>query len=168
MLEEYLAFIINQLDSSGFLGTRASLFIDIIVSFLVMLPLLSGISIFLAIRKHLKLHQVTQLLLFLLTLAFLGIFAYIVHYREAFDLLLQESSVDRATILVLLVVHAFIASVTLVFWFFVLIYALSDRRRRALPGLYSESHKKAGKCVFTAIALTASSSVSIYWVLFVG
>ena len=167
MLEEYLAFTISQLDSSGFFETRASLSIDIIVSFLAMLPLLSGISIFLAIRKYLKLHQVTQLLLFLLSLVFLGFFAYIVHYREAFDLLLQESSIDKITILVLLVVHSFIAFVTLVFWFFVLIYALSDSRRRALPGVYSESHRKAGKRVFMAIVLTAISSVSIYWILFV-
>ncbi|CAA6816132.1 MAG: Unknown protein [uncultured Sulfurovum sp.] len=167
MIEEYFTFFISQLALSGFWETRASIHMDIIISFLLLLPFLSGLSIFLAIRKHLKLHQVTQFLLFLLTLISLSFFAYFVHYLNSFEHLLQESTVDAVTALVLLVFHIIISTVTLVLWLFTLIYALSDKRRRALPGVYSESHAQSGKRVFKGILLITLSSLGMYWVLFI-
>jgi putative membrane protein len=166
-MDEYLLFVIDKLEVIGFLETRASLYMDLIVSFLAVLPLLSGLSIVFAIRKHLKLHQVTQFLLFFLTLTALAFFAYVVHYKEGFDFLVKESSLDATTALAILVVHIIISIVTLTLWMFALIYALSDKKRRALPGVYSASHAQAGKRVFKGIVLTALSSVGIYWVLFI-
>lgn len=167
MIEEYFAFVIDQLALPGFWETRASVYIDIIVSFLVILPLLSGLSIFFAIRKYLKIHQVTQFLLFFFTLVALSLFAYFVHYLNTFNLLLENSKIDETQALVLLGIHITISIVTLVLWFFTLMYALSDKKRRALPGVYSESHAKSGKRVFKGIILMAISSFSIYWVFFI-
>ena len=166
-MEEYFTFILEQLARIGFLGTRASLYMDLIVLFLVMLPILSGISIFFAIRQRLKLHQVTQFLLFFLTLIALGLFTYIVYYNKGFEFLLHESNINTTTAFILLVGQAVISFTTLVLWLFALLYALSDRKRRALPGLYSQSHAKAGKRVFKSILLTSLSSVASYWILYV-
>ena len=165
-MEEYLTLILNQLEIAGFFETRASLGMDIIISFLVILPILSGISIFFAIRQKLKLHQLTQFLLFFLTLIVLGLFAYIIYYNKGFESLLQKSSIDTGTGFMVLVGHAIISFSTLVLWFFALLYALSDRKRRALPGLYSQSHANAGKRVFKGILLTSFSTMGIYWMLF--
>jgi uncharacterized membrane protein YozB (DUF420 family) len=166
MIEEYFFPLIEYIDKAGFLETRASLGIDVIVTFLALLPILSGVSIFFAIRKKLKLHQFTQFLLFFLTLIALILFAYIIHYKEGFELLLQESNLDSSIAFLALILHVVISIITLTLWMFALMYALSDRKRRALPGVYSESHAQAGKRVFKAIVLTALSSASIYWVLF--
>jgi len=165
-MEEYVLFVQDKLVIAGFLDTRAPLYMDIIVSFLALLPILSGISILFAIRRYLKLHQLTQFLFFFLTLIALALFAYSVHYNSSFELLLEESKLEPLTALVVLIVHIIISIVTLTLWTFALIYALSDRKRRALPGVYSLSHAQAGKRVFKGIVLTALSSLGIYWVLF--
>lgn len=166
-MDEYLLFVLDKLDMFGFLETRASLSMDIIVSFLALLPILSGLSIVFAIKKHLKLHQVTQFLLFFLTLIALSLFAYMVHYKEGFELLIEGSSIDSTTALAILIIHIIISVSTLSLWMFALMYALSDKKRRGLPGVYSVSHAQAGKRVFKGILLTSLSSVGIYWMLFI-
>lgn len=165
-MDGYLLFVLDKLMIVGFLETRAPLYIDVIVSFLAMLPILSGISIFFAIRKHLKLHKFTQFLLFFLTVIALVLFAYSVHYIEGFELLLQKSSIGSSVALAVLILHIIMVICTLTLWAFALMYALSDMKRRALPGVYSLSHAKAGKRVFKGIILIAVSSVGIYWMLF--
>ena len=166
-MDEYLLFILDKLMATGFLETRAVLYVDIIVSFLVILPILSGISIAFAIKQHVKLHQMTQFLLFFLSVFALASFAYVVHYKEGFDTLLQESSITSSIASALLIIHIIISITTLILWMFALIYALSDKKRRGLPGVYSESHAKAGRRVFKGIFLTTLTSVSTYWVLFI-
>ena len=166
-MEEYFKIILEQLALVSFWKTRASLYVDLAVLFLVMLPLLSGVSIFLAIKQKLKLHQFTQLLLFFLTLIALGVFAYIIHYGKGFEVLLQESSIASTQAFIVLVGHIIISVTTLLLWFFALKYALSDRKRRALPGIYSQSHAQSGKRVFKGIVLTAFSSIALYWILYV-
>jgi uncharacterized membrane protein YozB (DUF420 family) len=166
IMEEYLLFVLNKLSVTGFLETRALLYMDIIIVFLVTLPFLSGISILFAIRKKLKFHQFTQFLLFFLTLISLVLFAYIVHYDKGFEILLLESSINNTQALVFLIAHIIISLVTITLWMFGLVYALSDRKRRALPGVYSQSHAQAGKRIFKGIFLTALSSFGIYWMLF--
>lgn len=167
MLEGYYTFFLSQLEVAGFLGTRASFYVDIIISFLALLPILSALSIVFAIRKYLKLHQFTQFLLFFLTLTSLSLFAYFVHYLNGFDNLVTKSSIDATTISILLVVHVMVSILTLVYWLFSLMNALADKKRRALPGVYSESHATAGKRVFKSIVVTAGTSVALYWVLFI-
>jgi len=162
-MEAYFQFILEQLSMVGFWKTTAPLYMDLIVSFLAMLPILSGISILFAIRQSLKLHQFTQFLLFFLTVIFLGFFAYV---SKSFELFVNGSPIDHTLVVIALVTHAVIVFSTLFFWMLALIYALSDKKRRALPGLYSQSHAKAGKRVFTRIVLTSLSAIGIYWMLF--
>jgi len=158
--------ILEQLSVVGFWGTNAPLHMDVMVSFLAILPILSGISIIFAIKRSFKLHQFTQFLLFFLTVAALGFFAYLAYYTNSFELFTKSSSIDYTLVLVALVTHAIIAISTVLLWMLSLMYALSDKKRRALPGLYSQSHTKAGKRVFAGIVLTALSAIGIYWMLF--
>jgi len=158
--------IVEELSVVGFWGTNAPLHMDMMVSFFAILPLLSGISILFATRESLKLHQFTQFLLFYLMIIALGFFSYIAYETKSFELFFHRSLMDHTLLLIALITHAIITISTLLFWLFALTYALSDKKRRALPGFYSQSHAKAGKRVFTGILLTSLSSVGIYWMLF--
>jgi len=166
-MEEFLPVMLQALSVPGFLETRALLYMDIIVSYLALLPILSGMSIFLAIRGCLKSHQFTQTLLFILSLVALFSFAWIVFYQEGFDALLELSSIDYNKAMVVLIFHSIVSVITVTLWMFTLMYALADKKRRALPGVYSESHAKSGRRIFKGIVLISFSSVGLYWILFI-
>jgi len=165
-MSEFIVSLVEKLSVAGFLETRASLYMDIVVSFLVALPFLVAFSIFLAARKNLKLHQFMQGLLLFSTTFILAFFAYIVHYYEGLENLLQQSTISRDQGLLLLATHIIIAVITLLSWTLTFFYASSDRRRRALPGVYSATHKRAGRNVFLGILLTSVSAIIVYWMLF--
>jgi len=165
-MSESLLNIVNLLQTTGFLKTRASLYMDIIIIFMGILPIGIGFSIVMARKKLLKFHQFLQVLFFLLTLISLGTFAYSVHYLLGLDILVKQSFLSSFQFYLLLLLHVFISITTMVMWFFTLIYALEDRKRRALPGLYSENHRKSGWRTFLGIFLTSLSSLVFYGVVF--
>jgi len=164
-MEGYLSFSIEQLMVAGFLETRAALYIDILVTYLVLLPVLVGLSIYAAIQEYLKFHQVTQFLFFSLTLISLSFLGYSLHFIQDFDALVQTSSIDSLQATMMMAIHSLIATVMIIYWMFALSFAISDYKRRALPGVYSESHKKTGRRVFLTIILTSLSTAGRCWVL---
>jgi cellulose synthase/poly-beta-1,6-N-acetylglucosamine synthase-like glycosyltransferase len=165
---EWLAVLsIEQLMEIGFWDTRATLYIDIIVTYLMILPLLIGLSIYAAILERFKFHQVTQFLLFTMTLFALASFAYYVHFIVGFHELIEQNKVNYMYALLVLGFHIVIAIVMLVLWFFTLSYAVSDYKRRGLPGVYSASHKQSGRRVVYAIVLSSLSTALLYWVFFI-
>jgi len=166
MSEDFIV-VVDMLTKAGFLETRASLYMDIMVSFLASLPFLIGLSIIFAMKRYHKLHKFTQVLFFILTSSILAFFAYIVHYQEGFDTLLKSSNIDPTHALLFLIVHIVIAISTITLWMFTLLYAIEDKKRRALPGVYSDSHRRAGRRVFLGILFTSLTAVGVYWMLFV-
>ena len=166
MLEQWILGL-DILSQGGFLDTRATFLIDSIVSFLVTLPILIMISIFFAKRNYIKIHQFLQVSLLLMSMSALALFAYSVHYVEGFEFLLQQSSVGAKGAFVLLTVHVTTVVITILIWFLTIVYALNDRKRRALPGVYSEPHGRAGRRVLLGIVMMALTSLSIYWVLYI-
>ena len=166
MLEQWILGL-DMVSQGGFLGTRATFFIDTIISFLVVLPMLIMISIFFAKRSFIKIHQFLQLSLLLISISTLALFAYSVHYVEGFESLLYQSTVGVKEAFVILTVHVTTVIISILIWFFTIIYALNDRKRRALPGVYSEPHKKAGRRALLSIVMMALTSFSIYWVLYI-
>jgi len=165
-MEAYFQSILEQLSIVDFWETKAHIYIYMIVSFLVALPILNGISILFAINRKFKLHQFTQFLLFILTLIALAFMAYILYYIKGFEPLIQDAKINSSIVMTVLISQIVISISTLLLWMFALIHAVSDKKRRALPGLYSQSHAQAGKQVLTGIFLTALSSVGVYWMLF--
>jgi len=170
---EYILNNIGMLLSSellhgfGFLGTRALFLMDVGVLFLALLPILLGLSILTAINGQYRLHKFTQSILFFLTLFFLALFAYVVHYQQGFDSLMSSSSINSNQAFYFLVLHVIVAMTTMVMWFIALLYAKADRKRRALPGVYSQSHRKTGWRICLGICLVSLTSVGLYWILFV-
>ena len=166
MLEEWIlgGDILSQ---GGFLGTRAPFLIDIIVSFLVALPIFIMISIFLAKRNYIKIHKLLQFSLLLISIISLALFAYSVHYIEGFESLLNQSSISSKEAFIILTIHITTVVITILIWLLTIFYALNDRKRRALPGVYSKAHGVAGRRVLFGIVMMALTSLSIYWVLYI-
>jgi len=151
----------------GFLSTRATYYMDGIVVYFLLLPFLVGFSIFLAIQRSYKLHRFTQALFFMLTTVALALFHYGIHMIEDFEALMSISSVSYVYGYSLLIVQTVLSAVTLILWLSTRLFAIEDRRRKGLPGLYSHSHKRSGRKVFLAIFLTTLSTTYLYWVLYI-
>ena len=165
MLEQWILGL-GMASQDGFLGTRATFMIDIIISFLVVLPIIIMISISLA-KRDFKINQFIQIFLLITTIGALALFAYSVHYVEGFESLIQQSGVGAKEAFVVLIVHVTMVVITILIWFLTLFHAINDGRRRALPGVYSESHKRAGRRVLFGIIIMAITSISIYWILYI-
>ncbi|SFV65721.1 hypothetical protein MNB_SV-14-1884 [hydrothermal vent metagenome] len=134
----------------GFLGTHAPYYMDIIIVYLFSLPILMTFSILLASHKKYTLHRFTQSILFLLTIFVLFSLNYGIYIF------------GEKKIFYLLIIEIFFSILLLIMWLSVLLFAVEDRRRRGLPGLYTQSHKKSGKRVFTIMLMTVFSSIYLY------
>ena len=153
---------------AGFLGTRAPFFMDVFVVIVSLLPFLIGLAIWFSINRYYKLHRFFQTLLFLITVIVLIYFEYGMHKSGGFSEYMKSSSVDPKLALYFLIFHIIIASIALLMWGYIMRFAVSDRKRRALPGLYSSSHKKSGRRVAFLILLTSITGAGVYWMLFIG
>jgi putative membrane protein len=152
---------------AGFLGTRAPLFMDIIVLVVGLLPFLISFSIWFSTKRMYKLHQFLQTVLFLATIIVLIYFKYGMHEAGGFDFFIKGSSINSSAAFYFLIFHIIIASITLIMWFIMIRFSIADRRRRGLPGLYSRDHKKSGKRLAFAILMTSITGVIVYWMLFI-
>ncbi len=151
----------------GFLGTEAPLYMDIFVSVMALLPILIGIVIWFAVSEHYMLHHTIQQLIFWTILTLLGYIEYHLYFDEVMQSYIQEGSLGYETVFFFLLFHSFVVMAVMVVWFLTIHYAKADRKRRALPGLYSKSHKRMGKIAVWSIFLLSFSSMILYWMLFV-
>jgi putative membrane protein len=152
---------------AGFLGTRAPMFMDIIVLIIGFLPFLIAFSIWFAINKMYGLHRFLQTVLFLVTMVILICFKYGLYMAGGFDFYIRGSSIDSTIASYFLIFHVVVATITLIMWFAMMKFASADSKRRALPGLYSDTHRKSGKRLAFAIFLTSITGVIVYWMLFI-
>ena len=151
----------------GFLGTRAPMFMDIIVIIVGLLPFLIAFTIWFAINRMYGLHRLFQTILFVVTIVALVYFKYGMYMAGGFDVYIKGSSIDSTIAFYFLMFHVIVASITLIMWFAMMKFASGDSKRRALPGLYSDAHKKSGMRLAIAILLTSVTGIAVYWMLFI-
>jgi putative membrane protein len=152
---------------AGFLGTRAPFFMDIVTLIVALLPLLILGAIAMAKAKAYKLHAITQIIIFIVSVIVVGYFEYGVRFGGGFDAFMQGSNTSHGYALWVLIVHIIIAVVTLGVWVSTLISAQKDSKRHKLPGQFSQTHKKAGIRTFIGIVLTSFTGIWVYVLLFV-
>jgi len=152
---------------TGFLGTRAPLFMDIVSVIVALLPFLVFGAISLAKNKKYKAHESVQKLLFVVTVIVVVFFEFGVRLAGGYKTLMEGSSVGHHYFIYVLIFHIIIAVATLVFWVRTLYVAKSYKRQKTLPGLQSLSHKKEGKRTFIGIVLTMLTGGWVYALLFV-
>jgi putative membrane protein len=157
----------DLLFSSGFLGTRAPLFMDIVSVIVFFLPFLILGAISLAKKGNYSAHESVQKLLFWVSVIVVGFFEFGVRMEGGYKNLMEGSSVSHDYLLYVLIFHIIISVVTLLFWIKTLYFAKRYKKQSTLPGLYSDSHKKDGQRTFVGIVLTMLTGAWVYALLFV-
>jgi len=150
----------------GFLGTRAPFFMDFVMIMVALLPLLVAIAISFAKKKNYRLHGLTQTILFVVAVVVVGYFEYGVRAGGGYEGFVKGSSVSHNYAFYVLIFHIIVSVIGFVIWTHTLITARRDSKRHTLPGIYAESHKKAGKRAFNWIVYTAVTGVWVYVLLF--
>lgn len=149
---------------SGFLGTRAPLFMDFVTVIVALLPFLIGGSIMLAKKQSYKAHHITQIIILITSVIVVGYFEYGVRLGGGFAEYVKATSVGYGVALSILVVHILIALVTLYLWVDTMIKAKKHNIIETPSHEYN--HKKAGMRVAMGIVATSVSGLIVYVVLF--
>ena len=156
----------NYMFQPGFLGTRAPFFMDFVMIMVALLPLLVAVAISFAKKKNYSLHALVQTIIFVVAVIVVGYFEYGVRAGGGFNGFIKGSSVSHHYAFYVLIFHIIVAVIGFVIWTHTLVTARKDSKNKALPGLYSATHKKAGKRAFMWIVATAFTGIWVYILLF--
>lgn len=152
---------------TGFLGTRAPLFMDIVSIIVLLLPFLIYGAITLAKRKNYSAHETVQKLLFVVSVIVVAFFEIGVRMEGGYKSLMEGTSVSHDYLLYVLIFHIIISVITLILWIKTLYFAKKYKRQSTLPGMYGQAHKKDGQRTFIGIILTMLTGAWVYALLFV-
>jgi len=152
---------------SGFLGTSAPLFMDMVTLIVAILPLLVYGAILLARRRMFKTHMILQNVIFVFSLVVVGYFELGVRVGGGFDAFMSESHASYTYALVVLILHIIIAVFMLYFWSRTIISGNYNFSKSLLPGRASNAHKLLAVKTFVSIIFTSFSGVWVYILLFV-
>lgn len=150
----------------GFLGTRAPFFMDFVMIMVALLPLLVVIAISFAKKRNYSLHAFTQTFIFVVAVIVVGYFEYGVRAGGGYEGFVEGSSVSHNYAFYVLVFHIAVAIIGFIVWTHTLVTARKDSKNHTLPGLYSMTHKKAGRRAFMWIVTTAITGIWVYTLLF--
>jgi len=106
-------------------------------------------------------------LLFFITLGMLSLFYYEIFLSNIFDNLFIVGNTESNQSFYFLMLHVIIALITFILWKSTILFASADKKRRALPGLYSRTHKIVGKRVLLGVVLIALTVGVLYRMLYV-
>ncbi len=152
---------------SGFLGTRAPLFMDMVTIIVALLPVLLALAVYPAVKGHYKTHKIAQVALYIVSVIVVGYFEYGVRIGGGFEEFIKGSSLSHTFVYYFLLMHVAIAIMTLVVWTKTLYSALVASGKSALPGKASIAHKKETKITSAFILATGVTGLAIYFMLFV-
>ncbi len=149
---------------SGFLGTRAPLFMDMVTIIVALLPILLVLAIYPAIKGYYKTHKFAQVALYVVSVIVVGYFEYGVRIGGGFEEFIKGSSMSHSFVYYFLLMHIAIAVVTLILWTKTLLKAMKTEN---LPGSYSIRHKKDARVTSMFIVATGVTGLAVYFMLFV-
>ncbi len=152
---------------SGFLGTRAPLFMDVVTLYFAALPFLVAFSIYLAVKGKYQKHFKSQMAVFVLTLLMVVVFEIGVRVDGGFNVYMQESSISYTGAVVYLVVHILFALMTMVAWGITIYSSYKAYREEGMGSSYFKLHKKRARWVFLAIVINSIMGTLMYPILFV-
>lgn len=152
---------------AGFLGTRAPFFMDVVTLIVALLPLLVYAAIILAKKKMYKLHAFVQNIIFLFSVVVIGYFEYGVRIGGGFKAFIQNSDLSYTYVIIILGLHIFIATVTLLYWTLTIVRANYQFSKGTIPGVKSREHKLTAIKTFLGIIFTSFSGIWVYLLLFV-
>jgi putative membrane protein len=157
----------------GFLGTRGSLMLDlVVVAMAVILPVLAWSVWLVRYRRRYELHKRVQTVLALVLLVTVLLFEIDMRVNGWRDR--AEASPYYATaseglspVFLTLYVHLIFATTTAVLWSVVTIQAWRRFPSPALPGAHSGNHRLWGRIAALDMVATAVTGWVFYWLAFV-
>lgn len=152
----------------GFLGTRASLMLDVVfVAMFVVLPVL-GWSIYqVRQRRRYLLHKRVQLALGSVLLVAVTLFEIDMRLHDWTLRAAASPYYPTGTVTTTLWIHLFFAVPTAVLWVYVIVQALRRFPQPPLPGAHSRSHIFWGRLAALEMLMTALTGWIFYWLAFV-
>ncbi|WP_345992849.1 DUF420 domain-containing protein [Sulfurimonas sp. HSL-1716] len=151
--------------SSGFLGTAAPLYLDIVTLYFAILPFLMFLCISFAIKKKYDRHFICQSILFAVTLVVVAIFEVGMRMSGGIMEFMKTSGVSYGFMMTFLIVHVGIAIVSVVLWS-ALIYSAVKNYKVEAKGVPA-SHPRIGRYVFLGMTVSSSMGIVIYYLLFI-
>lgn len=157
---------------NGFLGTRASLMLDVV--FLAMFAIVPVLGVSIRVVKsqlNYQLHKLIQLVLGLVLLV--AVTAFEVDMRFFTDWEARAvgspyySPQGWSGVWISLAIHLFFAIPTLVLWVAVITFALRNFAVPPTPGAHSAAHRRLGWLATIGMTLTAVTGWVFYWMAFV-
>lgn len=152
---------------AGFLGTRAPYFMDFVMIIVALLPLLTLVAIGMAKIQSYKLHQISQTIIFVVSVIVVGYFEYGVRVGGGFEAFMEGSNTAYNYAFYVLIVHILIALLTIGFWIKTILSARKAVKNNLLPGSASKQHKRDGQLTFAGIFLTSFTGIWVYVLLFI-
>lgn len=149
---------------TGFLGTSAPFYMDLVTFYFGILPLLMGSAILMAVKKRYELHYKMQLTIFVFTLLVVGIFEVGVRISGGFSAFMEQSNANETFMIIFLLVHILIALATVVLYSILIYSAIKQFRLKSRPIV--TSHRKLGMLVYLGMSITSLMGVTIYYFLF--
>ena len=144
---------------SGFLGTRAPFFMDLVTLIVSLLPFLVVATISFARNRHYKTHAYLQIFIFAFSVIVLSYFEYGVRAGGGFDAFMKDSRVSYDYAFIVLVFHIIISIITIIFW------GTTIFRSKKL--LQLGKHRKMGLITFVGVLLTSLTGIWVYFLMFV-
>ena len=151
----------------GFLGTRASLGMDVVLAGLIALLPVLGWSIALVRRRHYAAHRALQL--FIVIALALAIVVFEVDIRLYSDWRARAAASPwwPRGVLVALGIHLVFAISTFVLWGWVVWEALTRFPSPPVPGTHGPRHRRLARLAAADLMCTAVTGAVFYWLAFV-
>ncbi len=151
----------------GFLGSRGSLGMDVVlVGLFALLPILA-ISIVAVRRKKYRLHKALQSFIIAALLAAIVVFEIDIRLISDWRVRAAASPFWPAGVLTALAIHLVFAISTLVLLLWVLIEALRRFPSPPIPAAHSRRHRVMARLAAADLLATTVTGVIFYWLAFV-
>ena len=146
--------------TTGFLGTRADVFIDLAIVFFVAAPFLMVYAFRLAAQRRHREHRNLQAGLLLAAIVAVLMLEFSIRFGSAGEAY-AESSLLGPAMVALFLVHLAVAIPTFVMWCWLGI-ASWRRFSRTLPGPFGRTHRRGGKLAFVGLCLSSATGTALY------
>ena len=147
--------------TTGFLGTRADVLIDLTFVFFVAAPFLMTYALRLAALRRWRAHRNLQAGLLLAAIVAVCLLEGSIRYGSGAEAFAASSYYGTRTMNGLFVVHLAVAIPTFVAW--CILAAVSWRRfSRVLPGTFSARHRRWGQITHAGLWVTCITGVVLY------
>ena len=148
----------------GFLGTRAPFYMDIVTLYFALLPFLLLASILFAVFNRIKLHYISQMIIYSTTLVMTLVFEIGVRIDGGYLKYLELSNISKPFMHTFLAIHIFIAVISVIAWSILLVNSYRSHKSNTFK---AKNHKKHAKIVTAGLVITSIMGVWIYDMLFI-